>query len=291
MTSPRVLLSGWNIHAKKQLGQNFLSDPSMATMIVERAGIRSHDVVVEIGSGLGALTIPAATAAKKIYAVETDRRITRLLKTELTINGVTNADVFEENILTVDLKQLFEREGRRLFILGNLPYNISSQILVWMTESRQAVDRAVLMFQKELAERLKAEPGNKSYGRISVLAQYCADIKKIAEVGASCFYPRPKIDSTVLEFRFHHPPRYPAESEQVFTRLVKAGFSKRRKTLKNALSTSELNIEPARAAEVLEASHIDPGRRAETLTIEEFVRLSNVFTCSPPSKPSDPLKR
>lgn len=277
MASPRTLLTGWNIRAKKQLGQNFLSDPSTAEMIVRRAGILPEDVVVEIGAGLGALTVPAARAARKVYAVETDRRLIRLLKTELLAHPLSNVELIEGDALKVDIAGISKREGGPLLVLGNLPYNISSQILVWLVRSRPAVKRSVLMFQKELARRIEAGPGGRDYGRISVMIRYCADIRKIADVGAALFFPRPKVDSEILELTFNYPPRCTAKDEDGLFRLVKAAFSKRRKTLKNALVASELQLDPDDARQALEKAGIDPIRRAETLSVEEFVGLSNAL--------------
>jgi len=277
MTSPRTLLKAWNFRAKKQLGQNFLSDPSTAKMIVQRSKINPDDVILEIGAGFGALTIASATMAQKVYAVETDHRLIKLLETELQAHKLSNVEIIEKDILKLDLKAIARRGGRRLVILGNLPYHISSQILVMLVKSRCSVERAVLMFQKELAQRLIAGPGSKDWGRISVMVQYCAGIRRLASVQAALFYPKPKVDSEVLGFDFHHPPKYPATDETILARVIKAAFSKRRKTLKNALSTSELHIRPEIAAKMLEQAGIDPVRRAETLTVEEFVRLGNIY--------------
>jgi len=275
MTSPRILLSAWNLHPKKQLGQNFLADPSTAAMIVERAGIASDDVVLEIGPGLGALTVPAAAAAAKVYAVETDRKIADLLKTELLAGTISNVDIIRNNILTINIEKTVAGAGRKIVVIGNLPYNISSQILVQLINARAVINRAVVMFQKELAERLVASPGNKAYGRITVMLAYCAEIKTVAVVKARMFYPRPRIDSAVLEIRFREKIDRPAEDEAGLFRVIKAAFGKRRKTLKNALSQSELGIDAPTAQNVLLAESIDPVRRAETLTVDEFVRLSN----------------
>jgi len=278
MTSSRTLLTAWNIQAKKQLGQNFLSDPSTAGMIVQRSNIGPEDVILEIGAGFGALTIPTAKAAERVYAVETDHRLIRMLETELLTHQLSNVEIIEQDILKLDLGGIADRAGGRLVILGNLPYHISSQILVLLIKSRHAVRRAVLMFQKELAKRLIGGPGSRDYGRISVMIQYCAGIRKLASVQADLFYPKPKVDSEVLGFEFHHPPKYPSMDESALFRMIKAAFSKRRKTLKNALSASELQMRPEKATAILEQAGIDPVRRAETLSVEEFVRLGNLYS-------------
>ena len=275
MTSPRILLAVHNIRPKKQLGQNFLSDPATAAMIVNRSGISRDDIVLEIGAGLGALTIPVARVAKKVVAVDKDPQIIDILRTEIIANNLSNVVLMDRNILKVDIKALAEDFNRRIVVMGNLPYNISSQILVQLIRSRKAVSRAVLMFQKEMAQRLTAKPGCKEYGRLTVMLQYCSHIKKVADVKASLFFPKPKVDSEVLELKFKKVLEYKADDETFLFRVVKAAFGNRRKTLKNSLYASELNIDANLAKHVLESSDIDPVRRAETLNTEEFVKLSN----------------
>ncbi len=275
MTSPRILLAVHNIRPKKQLGQNFLSDPATAAMIVNRSGISPEDIVLEIGAGLGALTIPVARIAQKVIAVDKDPKIIDILRTEIIANNLSNVVLMDRNILKVDIKALAEDFGRGIVVMGNLPYNISSQILVQLIKSRKAVSRAVLMFQKEMAQRLTAEPSCKEYGRLTVMLQYCSHIKKVADVKASLFFPKPKVDSEVLELRFKKVLEYEADDETFLFRVVKAAFGNRRKTLKTSLYASELNIDANLAKHVLESSDIDPVRRAETLNTEEFVKLSN----------------
>ncbi|QTA90730.1 16S rRNA (adenine(1518)-N(6)/adenine(1519)-N(6))-dimethyltransferase RsmA [Desulfonema magnum] len=275
MTSPITLVKAWNLYPKKQLGQNFLSDPSTAEMIVARSRILPEDVVLEIGAGLGALTMPAARAAQKVYAVDKDHQLIELLKTELLANRLSNVVLMEKDILKLDIEALAETAAGKFIVMGNLPYNISSQILVRLIRSRTIVTRAILMFQKELAERLMAGPGCKDYGRLTVMLRYCSDIKSLAHIRASLFYPKPKVDSQVIQIKFKDAPEYRADDEEMLFKVVKAAFGKRRKTLRNALAGSELHIDAKIAAGTLGNAGIDPMRRAETLDVEEFVRLSN----------------
>ncbi len=275
MTSPKILLAAHNIHPKKQLGQNFIVDPSFTEMIVKRAGILPEDIILEIGAGLGALTIPLARRAKKVFAVEKDRQIIPILNMEILVSGLTNISIIEKDILSVDITALVEDMGGKIVVMGNLPYNISSQILVQLIRSREGISRAVLMFQKELAQRITAEAGCKDYGRLTVMLRYCSDIKKLADAKASLFFPKPKVDSQIIELKFKKEIDHKAADEPFLFKVIKAGFGNRRKTLKNALAASELNIDPNTAKGVLEKSGIDPIRRAETLTVEEFVKLSN----------------
>lgn len=279
MTSPVTLLKAWKMRPKKQLGQNFLTDPSIPRMIVNRAGISAEEIVLEIGAGLGALTVPAARAAKRVYAIETDRRLIDLLETELMLYKADNVTVMKQDILKFDLAEFIRREGidRPLVVVGNLPYHISSQIVVRLIDQRWWVDRAAMMFQKELARRFMAKPGGKDYGRLTVMLAYCAEVRSLSEIKADLFFPKPKIDSEVIEIRFRKTLEHPAPDEAFLFKVIKAAFGQRRKTLRNALAGSELRIPPNTASQVLSDAGIDASRRAETLSVKEFVDLSRSF--------------
>jgi 16S rRNA (adenine1518-N6/adenine1519-N6)-dimethyltransferase len=161
--------------------------------------------------------------------------------------------------------------------MGNLPYNISSQVIVQLIKARKGIDRAVLMLQKEMVQRICAGPGSRDYGRLSVVLGYCAQTRVCMQVRASHFFPAPKVDSTVIAIRFADAPPDPADDEAFFIRVVKAAFGKRRKTLRNALSQSDLGLGPDDCERLLQAAHIDPMQRAERLSVAEFVALSNVI--------------
>lgn len=275
MTAPRTLLTAWNIQAKKQLGQNFLNDPNLARAIVKRAAIAEDDVVLEIGPGLGAMTVPAATAAHRVVAVDKDGRIIELLKNELLAAGIDNVDIREADILRTDLAAIAGEAGRPLVVLGNLPYNISSQVVVRLVHARHGIDRAVLMLQKEMAQRICSGPGSRDYGRLSVMLGYCARCQVLMQVKADRFFPAPKVASTVIGIQFRQPPETVAGDESLLFDVIRAAFGKRRKTLRNALAQSDLNLNPAVCQSLLQAVQIDPMRRAESLSVAEFVRLSN----------------
>ncbi|MBA3037196.1 MAG: ribosomal RNA small subunit methyltransferase A [Desulfobacterium sp.] len=277
MTSPRTLLSEWKISPKKQFGQNFLADPSTAEMIISRSKILPENIILELGAGLGALTIPLAAAANKVYAVEKDLSLVPVLQNEILSRSIDNVEILNENMLKLDIKKLAAKHDQRIVVIGNLPYNISSQILIKLIKERGFVSRAILMFQKELARRICGNPGSKDYGRISVMLKYCADTVKIAEVKASLFFPKPKIDSEILEIKFKDRPDFMVDDEMFLFSVIKAAFGKRRKTLKNSLSGSELGISAQTAETALNSAGIDPSRRAETLTIEEFSKLGNAI--------------
>ena len=277
MTSPRILLKAWNLRPKKHLGQNFLLNQALAETIVDRAGLGAADHVLEIGCGLGAITLPAARIAARLVAVEKDKQLLDLLRHELAAQGLSNVQMVHQDILTVNFQDYFAPDQPPAVVIGNLPYNISSQIIIHLMASRACVQRAILMLQKEMAQRLIASPGRKDYGRLSVMLQYCADVDVVAQAPANLFYPRPKVDSQVIRIVFKERIAHPAHDERLLSRVVKAGFSKRRKTLRNALAGNILKADHALVETWLERASIEPRRRAETLCVEEFVRLANLI--------------
>ncbi len=275
MTSPAVLMKAWKLYPKKQLGQNFLADANMAAAIVGYIGLSDDDVVLEIGAGLGSLTLPLARQALKVIAVEKDHRLVELLNTELVAAGLDNVGLLEQDILKLDIPAFAKTENVDLTVVGNVPYNISSQILIQLMTARACIKKSILMFQKELAQRITAPPGSKTYGRVSVMVQYCAQVKVLTEVKAGLFFPKPNIDSLVLEIDFNADAGKQVKDEAFFFDVIKAAFSKRRKTLRNSLTGFIPGFDGNLSAKALEEAGLDPVRRAETLTVEEFVRLSN----------------
>lgn len=277
MKSPSKLLKAEEIRPRKSMGQNFLADPNVAAAIVRKAQVEPDDLILEIGAGLGALTLPLARQAKHVLAVEPDRKIAALLGNELLAEGLLNVTIIEKDILALDIEALATKYEASLKVVGNLPYHISSQVLIRLIVFRKAVDMAFLMFQKEVAERLTAKPGNKSYGRLSVLIQYCARIFPLVPVSAAAFFPKPKVDSLVVGIEFNHPVFFQATDEEFLFQVVRAAFGMRRKTLKNALLGGNLGIGETGVSKALELAGIDPKRRAETLSVKEFVTLSNLL--------------
>jgi 16S rRNA (adenine1518-N6/adenine1519-N6)-dimethyltransferase len=259
------------------MGQHFLADVGAAREIVTRAGLKSDDVVLEIGAGLGALTLLLAPQTTHVLAVEPDRQVSAILASELQAAGIGNVTIIEEDILQCDLEEIAKRFGVSLKVAGNLPYHISSQVLIQLIHSRRVIDAAFLMFQKEVAERLVAGPGTKRYGRLSVLLQYCAGVKPLFSVAASAFFPKPKVDSQVLCIEFRHPVPFQASDERLLFQVIGAAFGKRRKTLKNALSGSSLGFGESQLLAAMQVVRIDPQRRAETLSVGEFVALANAL--------------
>ncbi len=274
---PRHLLASKNLAPKKRMGQNFLADPSTAEMIVRRSGVGPNDVALEVGAGLGALSLPLAGAVKRLYAVEKDSDLIGLLSQVFAENGNENVVLQNADIFDVRLSEMAETEKAPLFVFGNLPYNIASRVIMGLVADRRHVDRAVLMLQREMATRLTARSGTRDYGRLSVMVQYCARVRRLANVAAHLFYPRPKVGSQVIEIDFADAIDEPVVDEGLLEAVVKAAFGRRRKTLKNALANSELAIDADAISRVLSEAGIDPARRAETLSVSEFVALTHAI--------------
>ncbi len=272
MAHPGQLLKQHHLYAGKELGQNFLSNPGTAEMIVNKFGISKDTHVVEIGSGLGALTIPIAKIAENVIAIEKDFRLIPILEQELKNEALTNVKIINKNVLNVDFKQL--ADNKKLVVIGNLPYNISSQILFRLVEERHCIEKAFLMFQKELAVRIMAAPGGRDYSRLSAVVQYAADVSFLATIGPASFFPRPEVDSTILKFNFFEPGALNRKQEKVLFDVIKAAFSKRRKTLKNSMAGGEFDYKKEFIVRALELAGIDGNRRAETLTADEFKSLA-----------------
>lgn len=279
MTHPGQLLKQANIYAGKELGQNFLSDPGVSRMIIEKTGINPSSRVLEIGPGLGALTLPIAKATPYVTAVEKDSRLIKLLEQELAHEHLDHVTIINKDILKTDISEL--ARGEKLVVIGNLPYNISSQIMIHLIENRSHVDKAYLMFQKELAKRILADPGGRDYSRLSAVVQYASQPRHFVDVGPSSFFPRPEVDSTILEFTFFQDPDLDKDQEKMLFKVIKAAFSKRRKTLKNSLSGTDLELDKTQITKILNSAGVDAQRRAETLTVQEYktITLSVLALC------------
>ena len=259
---PAELLRKHGLKPKKEWGQNFLGDERVLSELARLARVEPGDVVVELGAGLGHLTRALAATGARVVAVERDRELAPILRAELP--GV---EVVEADAKSFDL----ETFGRRVIVCGNLPYHLSSPILFHLLDQRTAVKRAVLLLQREVAERIAAPPGGRDYGLLSVLIQHVADAHVGLEVSRHFFTPPPDVESCALVIDFLEQPRAPVNDEQRFRALVKAAFGLRRKTLWNALKHF------AGGREALQKAGIDPQRRAETLTVAEFASLERAL--------------
>lgn len=272
MIHPGQLLKQNNLYAGKELGQNFLSNAGTAEMIVLKTGISKETSVMEIGPGLGALTVPIAKAADHVIAVEKDSRLIPLLQQTLDSENIKNVTIINQDVLKIDINEM--AGDKKFVVIGNLPYNISSQILFRLVEKRSCVEKAFLMFQKELAKRIIASPGGRDYSRLSAVVQYAAGISFLANVGPSSFFPKPAVDSTILQFNFFEDKDLNLEQEKLMFNVIKAAFSKRRKSLKNSMTGGEFEYKKDFVIKALESAGIDPKRRAETLNVDEFKALA-----------------
>ncbi len=273
---PREFLKAHGLAASKERGQNFLTQPATARAIVATAGLEPDEVVVEIGAGLGALTLAAAQAARLVIAVELDRGVHAALQEVLAAAGVANVELLHTDALTLDWRALARRAGGPVSVLGNLPYNISSPLMFRLIEARGAWRRATLMMQREVATRLMAGPGSRDYGRLSVLVQAWCRVEAGLKVGPDQFFPRPKVASQVVHLTPRQEPLVETGRAAWFSRVVKAAFSQRRKTLANSLAGG-LKLERGAVAQALAAAGVEPSRRAETLAIAEFAAVSQAL--------------
>lgn len=264
----------------KKLGQNFLADPEAIQEIVEGAGITEKDHVLEIGPGIGVLTLACAEQVGWVTAVEIDRKLIPIL--EQTLTGLDNIDILQADILDVDIGALQEKVQKEhpdietLKVVGNLPYYITTPIIMKLLEEDIPAESITIMMQKEVAERLTASPGTKAYGSITLAVQYYCTLETIAQVPAESFVPKPKVDSTVLRLDLRKEKPVDLIDEKLFFEVVRAGFSMRRKTLLNCL-TGVKGMSKDEMNGFLEGLGISPQRRAETLSMEEFATIANAL--------------
>ena len=273
--------SKYGLRPSKSLGQNFIKDRNVLARIVEGAGIGPDDMVLEIGPGLGVLTAELADAAACVTAVEIDGRLIPVL--EETLAGRDNVRIINGDILKTDIRRIIEESrAENLFsgnvhIVGNLPYYITTPIIMKLLEDDVPADSITVMMQKEVADRIRSAPGSRTYGAISAAVQYYCRVSKITDVPKEAFIPRPKVESTVLRLEPLKEDRIKAKNDKMYLRCVKAGFAQRRKTLLNSLASAG-GMDKDTVKKVLQAAEVDPGRRAETLTVEEFTRIADRLT-------------
>jgi 16S rRNA (adenine1518-N6/adenine1519-N6)-dimethyltransferase len=277
MTTPKEILHQYGIKPNKKLSQSFLIDINVINRIVHAANISQEDIVVEIGAGIGVLTENIAKKAKRVIAVEIDRNLVEVLKDKL--GGYDNVEVHCGDILKFDFNFISETHNSKIKIIGNVPYNISSPLIFRLLSFRPVISDFMLMLQKEIVQRLVSVSDNKIYGVPSVILQMFASAEKIFDVPSACFYPQPKVESAMIRGAFREKPLVPLQDEEFFTGLVKAAFAQRRKMLINNLKNSKLlaDIEEEKITEVLSSAGIDGKRRGETLSVEEFGKLSNLL--------------
>jgi 16S rRNA (adenine1518-N6/adenine1519-N6)-dimethyltransferase len=253
----------------KRLGQHFLVDPNIVRKIIAAAGVHADDTVLEIGPGRGILTRALCAAAKRVVALEIDPQLHAVLAKQLP--DCTNVDLHLCDALAFDYESL----SPGTIVVANLPYYLSTPLLGKLLESRRRLNRLVIMVQTEVARRLAAKPGSDEYGRLSVLAQYTSDVRVQFQVSPACFRPRPRVGSAVVSLAIHRHPPVPVRNEDQFFQIVRDGFAHRRKTLFNSLRDE--GWAPDDIAAATGDTGISAGRRAETLTLEEFAALADAL--------------
>ena len=263
---------------QKKFGQNFLIDTHVLEKIISAAGITKNDCVLEIGPGIGTMTQYLAENAGHVVAVEIDRNLIPILKE--TLADYDNVTVINEDILRVDIKALAEEYngGKPIKVVANLPYYITTPIIMGLFESGVPIDNITVMVQKEVADRMKEGPGSKDYGALSLAVQYYAEPEIVANVPPNCFIPRPNVGSAVIRLdRYAEPPVQTADEQFMFS-IIRASFNQRRKTLVNGLSNAPgLNVSKEKIKEVLARMELSETVRGETLTLEQFAQLADLL--------------
>lgn len=271
------ILQKYKFVFQKKFGQNFLIDEHVLEKIISAAGIGPDDFVVEIGPGIGTMTQYLAHAARGVAAVEIDKALIPILQD--TLSAYDNVTVINEDVLKVDLKELAEKmnEGRPVKVVANLPYYITTPIIMGLFESHVPVESITVMVQKEVAERMQAGPGTKDYGALSLAVQYYAEPYIVANVPPNCFMPRPNVGSAVIRLQVHKNPDIRVKDESLMFRIIRASFNQRRKTLQNSISHDpQLGISKEVVARILEEMGLSATIRGEALSLQQFAQFSDL---------------
>ncbi|MBM4306020.1 MAG: ribosomal RNA small subunit methyltransferase A [Deltaproteobacteria bacterium] len=274
MMSLRQELKEYGLSPRKKLGQHFLSDRNILDKVIRAAGVNQEDVILEVGPGLGEMTLALAQKADQVFAVEIDSKLAELLRQK--VSGLPNVKIIWGDILRIDFNSLFRETGRPFKVVANLPYQISTPLLFRFIESKKIFSSFTLMLQREVAERIVASPGEKEYGPLSVFIQIFSDVSILFFIKPSAFFPPPKVESAVVHLVWKEDPLIELKNEKWFKKVVKASFCYRRKTLINALKHSEISL-PESIELKMDKLGIDPQRRPGTLTLQEFIRLADAL--------------
>ena len=277
LSNPQVtidIIKKYNFAFQKRFGQNFLIDGHVVEKIISSADITRDDIVLEIGPGIGTMTQYLAEAAGQVYAVEIDKNLPIIL--EETLADYNNVTVINDDILKVDIEKL--TEGKPIKVVANLPYYITTPIIMGLFEKHIPATSITVMVQKEVAQRMQAAPGSKDYGALSLAVQYYAAPYIVANVPPNCFMPRPNVGSAVIRLTCYDKPPVEVENETLMFKLIRAAFNQRRKTLQNALNnSSELNVTKEQVVNALRALELSETVRGETLSLEQFAHLSDLL--------------
>ena len=273
------VLQKYQFHFAKKFGQNFLIDTHVLDKIVRAAEITPEDYVLEIGPGIGTLTQYLCESAKHVFAVEIDDNLIPILQD--TLSPYDNVTVIHNDVLKLDINKLVEEkcEGKRIKVVANLPYYITTPIIMGLFESHVPLDSITIMVQKEVADRMQVGPGTKDYGALSLAVQYYAKPQILLNVPASCFMPRPNVDSAVIQLTRYEKPPVEVADEHLMFRLIRASFNQRRKTMTNSVGNSpELSVSKEQMAAALEKCGLSATVRGEALTLAQFAELANVLS-------------
>lgn len=272
------IIQKYNFAFQKKFGQNFLIDTHVLEKIISAAGVTKEDMVLEIGPGIGTMTQYLAEHAKRVVAVEIDSNLIPIL--EETLADYDNITVINDDILKVDINALAQEYngGRPIKVVANLPYYITTPIIMGLFESNVPIDNITVMVQKEVADRMQVGPGSKDYGALSLAVQYYAEPYIVANVPPNCFIPRPGVGSAVIRLTRHQEPPVDVKDAKLMFRLIRASFNQRRKTLLNGLANSpELSFSKEQITSAIEKMGLPVSVRGETLTLEQFAHLSNLL--------------
>ncbi|MBO5372776.1 MAG: 16S rRNA (adenine(1518)-N(6)/adenine(1519)-N(6))-dimethyltransferase RsmA [Lachnospiraceae bacterium] len=272
-----LVLQKYNFNFQKKFGQNFLIDTHVLDKIISSAGITKDDFVLEIGPGIGTMTQYLCENAREVAAVEIDRNLIPILAD--TLSEYDNVEVINEDILKLDICALAERknDGKPIKVVANLPYYITTPIIMGLFESKVPIDSITIMVQKEVADRMQSGPGSKDYGALSLAVQYYAKPEIVANVPPNCFMPRPNVGSAVIRLTRHANPPVEVQDEKLMFALIRASFNQRRKTLANGLNNSpEIHLSKEQIQESILALGVPVNIRGEALTLEQFAQLSNI---------------
>lgn len=278
-SATKEIINKYSFAFQKKFGQNFLIDSNVLESIIRGAEITKDDFVLEIGPGIGTMTQYLCEAARQVVAVEIDRMLIPIL--EDTLSEYDNVEVINQDVLKVDIKSLAEEKnnGKPIKVVANLPYYITTPIIMGLFESGVPIDSITIMVQKEVADRMQTGPGSKDYGALSLAVQYYATAKVILNVSATCFMPRPNVDSAVIKLTRHKEPTVNVADEKLMFKIIRASFNQRRKTLVNGLKNSpELSFSKEQIVKAIEKIGKPETIRGEALTLEEFAELANAFT-------------
>ena len=278
-TNTREIIDKYGFMFQKRFGQNFLIDGNVVEKIVREAGVTKDDFVLEIGPGIGTMTQLLCENAREVAAVEIDTNLIPILKE--TLAPYDNVTVINEDILKVDIPALAQEKngGRPIKVVANLPYYITTPIIMGLFESHVPIDSITIMVQREVADRMQVGPGTKDYGALSLAVQYYAKPEIVLNVPSTCFMPRPNVGSAVIRLKKHETCPVQVDDAEFMFRLIRASFNQRRKTLANGLSnSSELTLSKEKIAEAIESLGVSPSIRGEALTLEQFAQLANYFT-------------